>query len=128
MRVERLIKELKNETGIDFFKNTNKRQYVEVRALFSYFLRNYFGYTLREIVEVYRRNGFSTHHATIIYACKNYKESYVRFSPTLKQLDTKMTIKFGNHQDVKLRTIKMRLDSVPENRLDEARRLIESLI
>jgi chromosomal replication initiation ATPase DnaA len=88
MRVERLIKELKNETGIDFFKNTNKRQYVEVRALFSYFLRNYFGYTLREIVEVYRRNGFSTHHATIIYACKSYKDSYVRFSPTLKQLDS----------------------------------------
>jgi hypothetical protein len=128
MKVERLIKELKKESGIDFFKNTNKREYVETRALFSYFLRFYFGYKLHEIVEIYRKNGFSTHHATIIYATKNYKSVYVQFSRVLKDLDTKMFIKFGNHQEVKLRSLKLRLDSVPENRLDEAKRLIETLI
>lgn len=128
MKVERLIKELKKESGIDFFKNTNKREYVETRALFSYFLRFYFGYKLHEIVEIYRKNGFSTHHATIIYATKNYKNVYVQFSRVLRDLDTKMFIKFGNHQEVKLRSLKLRLDSVPENRLDEAKRLIETLI
>lgn len=128
MKVERLIKELKQESGIDFFKNTNKRQYVEVRALFSYFLRNYFGYKLQEIVEIYKKNGFSTHHATILYANKNYKEVYLPFSRILKDLDEKMYIKFGNHQEVKLRTLKMRIDSIPEERLDEAKRLIEELI
>lgn len=128
MKVERLIKELKKESGIDFFKNTNKREYVETRALFSYFLRFYFGYKLHEIVEIYRKNGFSTHHATIIYATKNYKSVYVQFSRVLRDLDTKMFIKFGNHQEVKLRSLKLRLDSVPENRLDEAKRLIETLI
>jgi len=128
MKVERLIKELKEESGIDFFKNTNKRQYVEVRALFSYFLRNYFGYKLQEIVEIYKKNGFSTHHATILYANKNYKEVYLPFSRILKDLDEKMYIKFGNHNEVKLRTLKMRIDSLPEERLDEAKRLIEELI
>ena len=128
MKVERLIQEIKKESGIDFFKNTNKRQYVEVRALFSYFLRNYFGYKLQEIVEIYKKNGFSTHHATILYANKNYKEVYLPFSRTLKDLDEKMYIKFGNHNEVKLRTLKMRVDSIPEERLDEAKRLIEELI
>ena len=128
MKVERLIKELKQESGIDLFRNTNKRQYVEVRALFSYFLRNYFGFKLQEIVEIYKKNGFSTHHATILYANKNYKEVYLPFSRNLRDLDEKMYIKFGNHNEVKLRTLKMRIDSLPENRLDEAKRLIEELI
>ena len=128
MKVERLIQEIKKESGIDLFRNTNKRQYVEVRALFSYFLRNYFGFKLQEIVEIYKKNGFSTHHATILYANKNYKEVYLPFSRTLRDLDEKMYIKFGNHNEVKLRTLKMRIDSLPENRLDEAKRLIEELI
>jgi hypothetical protein len=127
-KVERLIKELKKESGINFFRNTNKRQYVEVRALFSYFLRNYFGYKLQEIVQVYKNNGFNTHHATILYANKNYKESYLPFSRVLKDLDNKMYIMFGDHQEVKLRHLKIQLDSIPENRLDEAKRLIEELI
>ena len=128
MKVERLIQEIKKESGIDLFRNTNKRQYVEVRALFSYFLRNYFGFKLQEIVEIYKKNGFSTHHATILYANKNYKEVYLPFSRTLRDLDEKMYIKFGNHNEVKLRTLKMRVDSIPEERLDEAKRLIEELI
>lgn len=127
-KVERLIKEIKKETDIDFFKNTNKRQYVEIRALFSYFLRFYFGYKLHEIVHIYNQNGFNTHHATILYANKNYKDSYLPFSRFLKDLDEKMYIKFGNHQEVKLRSLKMRIDSLPENKLDEAKRLIEELI
>lgn len=127
-KVERLIKEIKKETNIDFFKNTNKRQYVEIRALFSYFLRFYFGYKLHEIVHIYNQNGFKTHHATILYANKNYRDVYLPFSRFLKDLDEKMYIKFGNHQEVKLRSLKMRIDSLPENKLDEAKRLIEELI
>ena len=128
MKVERLIQEIKKESGIDLFRNTRKREYTETRALFSYFLRNYFGYKLHEIVEVYRKNGYTTHHATILYAVRNYKEVYLPFSRILKDLDEKMYIKFGNHNEVKLRTLKMRIDSLPEERLDEAKRLIETLI
>ena len=128
MKVERLIQEIKKESGIDLFRNTRKREYTETRALFSYFLRNYFGYKLHEIVEVYRKNGYTTHHATILYAVRNYKDVYLPFSRILKDLDEKMYIKFGNHNEVKLRTLKMRIDSLPEERLDEAKRLIEELI
>ena len=128
MKVERLIREIKKESGIDLFRNTRKREYTETRALFSYFLRNYFGYKLHEIVEIYRKNGYTTHHATILYAVRNYKDVYLPFSRTLKDLDEKMYIKFGNHNEVKLRTLKMRIDSLPEERLDEAKRLIEELI
>lgn len=127
-KVERLIREIKKETGIDFLRNTNKRQYVEIRALFSYFLRFYFGYKLHEIVQIYKKHGFNTHHATIIYATKNYKDVYLPFSRALKDLDNKMYIMFGDHQEVKLRHLKIQLDSIPENRLDEAKRLIEELI
>jgi hypothetical protein len=127
-RVKRLIREIEKEARLDLFRNTRKREYTEARALFSYFLRNYFGYKLSEIVEIYKQNGFSTHHATILYANRNYKDSYLPFSRFLKDLDEKMYIKFGNHQEVKLRSLKMRIDSIPDNRLDEAKRLIEELI
>lgn len=127
-RVKRLIREIEKEARLDLFRNTRKREYTEARALFSYFLRNYFGYKLSEIVEIYKQNGFSTHHATILYANRNYKDSYLPFSRFLKDLDEKMYVKFGNHQEVKLRSLKMRIDSIPDNRLDEAKRLIEELI
>ncbi len=127
-RVERLIREIEKEARIELFRNTRKREYTETRALFSYFLRNYFGYKLHEIVEIYRKNGYTTHHATILYAVRNYKDVYLPFSRILKDLDEKMYIKFGNHNEVKLRTLKMRIDSLPEERLDEAKRLIEELI
>lgn len=127
-RVERLIAEIKKETKLDLFRNTRKREYIEARALLSYFLRNYFGYRLHEIVEVYKRNGLSTHHASILYAIRNYRDTYLPYSSFLKDLDSKMYIKFGNHQEVKLRSLKMLLDSLPESKLDEAKRLIEEFI
>lgn len=127
-KVKRLIQDLKQESGIDLFKNTNKRKYVEVRALFSYFLRFYFGYKLHEIVEVYKKNGFSTHHATILYANKNYKDVYLPFSRVLRDLDVKLSIKYGNHQETKLRYLKMQIDSLSDDKLNEAKRLIEELI
>jgi chromosomal replication initiation ATPase DnaA len=74
-RVKRLIREIEKEARLDLFRNTRKREYTEARALFSYFLRNYFGYKLSEIVEIYKQNGFSTHHATILYANRPRSEA-----------------------------------------------------
>ena len=126
-RVERLIKLIKDETGLDIFRNTRKREYVEARALFTYMLKTYLGYRLTDIQMIYSKHGYEIHHATLIHAIRNFEPVYVPFNTPLKELYDKAINLFDTKTDFKIRYIKNKVDYIPDEKLDEVKYLVDLL-
>ena len=81
-----LIKEI---TGVDVFKNSRKREYVEYRALYNYILKKVMNKSLTWIRDNYRYYGKNYDHATVIHSLKMfdiYKRYNENFLPLFNQL------------------------------------------
>jgi hypothetical protein len=86
MNLQKSINDFNFEFNLDIFKHTRKREYVEARAVFYYYLHKYCRMRLTDIVkEVEHATGWKPNHATILHAIKNYP-IYTRFN---KDLETK---------------------------------------
>jgi multidrug efflux pump subunit AcrB len=80
-----LVKHIKEITGLDPFKNTRKREYIEVRCLMYHHLRHKMSLTYETIMNVMNLYGADIKtHARIIHALNNY-DVYMRFSPNMRQ-------------------------------------------
>lgn len=80
---------IKTATGIDVFKNTRQREYVEYRALYNYILYKIKGLSLMKIVRIYQENGKPYNHATVLHSLKMfdiYKTYNHRLLPVLDEL------------------------------------------
>jgi len=126
-RINRLINLINEEAGIDIFRNTRRRDYVEARALLIYMLRNYFGLRLSEITRVFKTNGYPIHHATVIHALKNFKDTYLPHNPYLQTLFDTASKTVNNKAEFKIRLIQGRIQDIPEEKLDEVQKLVEEL-
>lgn len=81
---DNLINHVKQISGLDPFKNTRKREYIEIRAIIAHYLRNDLGMTYNGIVEVMNDHGANIKtHVRILHALKNY-DIYLRFSPLMR--------------------------------------------
>lgn len=86
MDLKRDIKNFNFEFDLDIFKNTRKREYVEARAVFYYYLNTYKRMRLTDIVNAVEKNtGWKPNHATILHSIKNYP-IYSKYN---KDLETK---------------------------------------
>jgi len=80
---------IKKATGIDIFKKTRQREYVEYRALYNYILYKIKGLSLMQIVRIYQDNGKPYNHATVLHSLKMfdiYKSYNHRLIPVLDEL------------------------------------------
>jgi len=75
-------------SGIDIFKNSRERKYVEYRGLLSYMLREKMHMTLQGIVDFFKLNKKDMHHATVIHLLKMYP-IYKINNPTLCNIEKK---------------------------------------
>lgn len=67
-----IANKIKALSGLDVFKITRKREYVEVRALLNHILFKYKRMPLHQIVDFYNKNGWNINHATLIYSIKTF--------------------------------------------------------
>tara|TARA_B110000211_G_scaffold73091_1_gene84919 strand:+ start:220 stop:756 length:537 start_codon:yes stop_codon:yes gene_type:complete len=73
-------------TGLDVFKDTRQREYVETRALLSTMLHDDLGMGWSRIAEFFQANGKRMNHATVIHAVKNYP-IYKQHNKKLQKLE-----------------------------------------
>ena len=73
-------------TGLDVFKDTRVREYVETRALLSTMLHDDLGMGWSRIAEFFQENGKKMNHATVIHAVKNYP-IYKQHNKKLQKLE-----------------------------------------
>ena len=86
MKLSRIAEVIKDLHNIDIFENTRRREVIEMRAVANTYMRNHNKMRLKEIVQAYAENNFSTAHCTIIYSLNNY-ENHTKYN---KKLDKKM--------------------------------------
>ena len=73
-------------SGLDIFKNSRQRRYVEMRALLSYMLCKDLNMGWSRISQFYQDNGKTMSHASVIHAVKNYSV-YSKHNKQLQKLE-----------------------------------------
>mgnify|MGYP003147807801 CR=1 FL=1 len=129
-------------SGLNVFKNSRQRKYVEMRALLSYMLREdlYMGWS--RISQFYQDNGKSMNHATVIHAVKNYPvyrkhnkqlqklEGCFNFSQEISEENINTTLNLqNNYEKLQYEHVKLQKDlesplislmyGIPENKWSE---------
>lgn len=92
MNPQEVADKLKELTGLNIFKNTRRREYVELRAVFFHILRHKHRFTLRGIQEICEKNGKTINHATIVHSLKEY-DMYCKANKDLDKINDMFPIK-----------------------------------
>lgn len=127
-RINNLINLINKESGLDIFRNTRKRDYVEARALLTFLLRNYFKLRLSEIQRIFAKNGYPIHHATLLHAIRNFEDTYLAYSPTLKVIYDAALTNLNNKIEFKIKYIQSRIEELPLEKLDKINQAIDELV
>lgn len=73
-------------SGVDIYKNTRKREYVELRALVCFILRDKLNARWTEISNFFKSKGKNMDHATAIHLAKQYP-LYKKFNAILEDYE-----------------------------------------
>lgn len=114
-----IAKRLQLISGVDVFKETRKREYVETRSLFNHILFAYKKMPLHQIVQLYNNNGWMIHHATLIYSIKTY-DIHSRYNPRLKMWLKQIVVRLDEMDiSTKKEYIKNRINLLTNQDIDE---------
>ena len=110
--IEDIIKDNINEIlGIDIFRNTRKREYVDGRALFYFILREHFKYTYAQIGRLCGRYGCPKDHATVLHSLRDF-EIRLKYNPKFNDIIDNLIL-----QGTRLQQIRYAKDNL--NKLNE---------
>jgi len=70
--LEKITDKIIKMSGLDVFKNTRVREYVELRSFVCYIFRKNMNITLTDIAKFFQSKGKTMDHATVIHAVKKY--------------------------------------------------------
>ena len=82
--------QIKELSGLDIYKNTRQREYVEARSLLIFLMYNTLNFRLSEIEKFFVSRGKHYNHATVLYALKNFN-SYRQFNKNITLWLNKIT-------------------------------------
>jgi len=129
-------------SGLDIFKNSRQRRYVEMRALLSYMLCKDLNMGWSRISQFYQDNGKTMSHASVIHAVKNYSvyrqhnkqlqklEGCFNFSQEISEENINTTLNLqNNYEKLQYEHVKLQKDlesplislmyGIPENKWSE---------
>ena len=78
----KIAKHIIDISGIDVFKNTRKREYIEMRSLLTFILRHHCNMRFTEIRDFYESKGKNYDHATALHSLKSF-ETHRRYNTKL---------------------------------------------
>lgn len=81
--IDLITEKIIDRSGLDIFKNTRKREYVEARALLIHILTFEFRMGRTAIAEYVTRKGYPLNHTSIVHSLRMY-DTYMRFSPSMR--------------------------------------------
>jgi|TARA_R100001460_G_scaffold105183_4_gene151522 hypothetical protein len=87
-----IANKIKELSGLDVFKNSRQRKYIEVRSLFNHLLRNKLNMRWIHIADIHIKNGKTSDHSTVLYSSNNYAY-YCQHNPKLIEIENIFTFK-----------------------------------
>ena len=113
-------------SGIDVFKNSRKREFVEVRSLLTFMLRHHCQMKFREIKDFYISKGKNYDHATAIYSLKAF-EMHRRYNPKLDKYFDVVLLRTKNKSKLRRALINHIIDYTKEKDLNKLLMIVDTL-
>ena len=113
-------------SGIDVFKNSRKREFVEIRSLLTFMLRHHCRMKFMEIKDFYISKGKSYDHSTAIYSLKAF-ETHRRYNPLLDKYFDIILHRLRNKSKLRKALINHIIDYTKEKDLKKLLMIVDTL-
>ena len=122
----KIAKNIIDISGIDVFKNTRKREYVEMRSLLTFMLRHHCNMKFTEIRDFYESNGKNYDHATAIYSLNAF-ETHRRYNPKIDKYFDIALLRLRNKSKLRKALINHIVDYTKSKDLKKLLRIVDTL-
>ena len=113
-------------SGIDVFKNSRKREFVEIRSLLTFMLRHHCNMKFMEIKDFYISKGKSYDHSTAIYSLKAF-ETHRRYNPLLDKYFDIILLRLRNKSKLRKALINHIVDYTKSKDLKKLLMIVDTL-
>ncbi len=122
----KIAKNIIDISGIDVFKNSRKREYVEMRSLLTFMLRHHCNMKFTEIRDFYESNGKNYDHATAIYSLKAF-EMHRRYNPKIDKYFDIALLRLRNKSKLRKALINHIVDYTKSKDLKKLLKIVDTL-
>ncbi len=122
----KIAKNIIDISGIDVFKNSRKREYVEMRSLLTFMLRHHCNMKFTEIRDFYESNGKNYDHATAIYSLNAF-ETHRRYNPIIDKYFDIALLRIKNKSKLRRALINHIIDYTKSKDLKKLLRIVDTL-
>ena len=122
----RIAKHIIDISNIDVFKNTRKREHIEMRSLLTFMLRHHCNMTFHEIKDFYKSKGKNYDHATALHSLKSF-ETHRRYNPKLDKYFDIVLLRIRNKSKLRKALINHIIDYTKEKDLKKLLRIVDTL-
>tara|TARA_R100000750_G_scaffold18660_1_gene12256 strand:- start:2201 stop:2641 length:441 start_codon:yes stop_codon:yes gene_type:complete len=122
----KIAKHIIDISGIDVFKNTRKREYIEIRSLLTFMLRHHCNLTYHQIRDFYKSKGKSYDHATALHSLKSF-ETHRRYNRKLDKYFDIVLLRIRNKSKLRRALINHIIDYTKSKDLKKLLRIVDTL-
>ena len=122
----KIAKHIIDISGIDVFKNTRKRKYIEMRSLLTFMLRHHCNMTFTEIRDFYESKGKNYDHATALHSLKSF-ESHRRYNRKIDKYFDIVLLRIRNKSKLRRALINHIIDYTKSKDLKKLLRIVDTL-
>ena len=122
----KIAKHIIDISGIDVFKNTRKREYIEMRSLLTFILRHHCNMRVTEIRDFYESKGKNYDHATALHSLKSF-ETHRRYNTKLDNYFNTVLLRVRNKSKLRKALINHIVDHTKEKDLKRLLKIVDKL-
>tara|TARA_B100000482_G_C12561651_1_gene280322 strand:- start:305 stop:745 length:441 start_codon:yes stop_codon:yes gene_type:complete len=122
----KIAKHIIDISGVDVFKNTRKREHIEMRSLLTFMLRHHCNMKFTDIRDFYESNGKNYDHATAIYSLKAF-EMHRRYNPKIDKYFYITLLRLRNKSKLRKALINHIVDYTKSKDLKKLLRIVDTL-
>lgn len=122
----KIAKHIIDISNIDVFKNTRKREHIEMRSLLTFMLRHHCNMTFHQIKNFYESKGKNYDHATALHSLKSF-ETHRRYNPKIDKYFDIVLLRIRNKSKLRKALINHIIDYTKEKDLKKLLRIVDTL-
>jgi len=122
----KIAKDIIDISNIDVFKNTRKREHIEMRSLLTFILRHHCNMTFHQIKNFYESKGKSYDHATALHSLKSF-ETHRRYNPKIDKYFDVVLLRIRNKSKLRKALINHIIDYTKEKDLKRLLKIVDKL-
>ena len=122
----KIAKHIIDISNIDVFKNTRKREHIEMRSLLTFMLRHHCNMTFHQIKNFYESKGKNYDHATALHSLKSF-ETHRRYNSKIDEYFNVVLLRIRNKSKLRKALINHIIDYTKEKDLKRLLKIVDKL-